>query len=381
MSAAERAGESGDDRASVTGVASTAPAAEPGSRAMAPEGSKEGNGDPFAAEPGPPTAVLAQSPPPPLVVADEDEDEDEDKDEDEDEADLTSGPEADGQGYIVLVGTPIGNLGDLSPRAVKALASADVIYCEDTRHSRKLLSHAGISGVRLRSLHEHNEEYRIDEVIDVVGRGRVAAVVSDAGMPGISDPGSRLVAAAALAGVTVTVVPGPSAVITALVSSGLATDRFCFEGFLPRSGRERRQRLEQVAKEPRTSVMFEAPTRVAATLAHLAESCGGARLVSVARELTKLHEEVWRGTLADGAEWASSGMIRGEVVLVLEGAPPVDQEVVGDEQLRQAMEARLAGGERTRGVVDDVAAAFQVPRRRVYELALVLKGTDPAPAE
>jgi 16S rRNA (cytidine1402-2'-O)-methyltransferase len=310
---------------------------------------------------------------------DADEDEDEDEDEDDDEGPLVLG--ANGRGFIVLVGTPIGNLGDLSPRAAKALAGADVIYCEDTRHSRKLLSHAGITGIPLRSLHEHNEDHRIAEVIDSVRQGRVAAVVSDAGMPGISDPGSRLVKAAAAAGVMVTVVPGPTALITALVSSGLATDRFCFEGFLPRSGKERRQRLEQVAREQRTSVIYEAPTRVAATLAHLAESCGADRSVAVARELTKLHEEVWRGTLADGAEWASSGMIRGEVVLVLEGAPATAPVVVDDKQLREAMAARLAAGERTRGVVDDVAAAFHVSRRRVYDLALILKGTDPAPLE
>jgi 16S rRNA (cytidine1402-2'-O)-methyltransferase len=305
-------------------------------------------------------------------------------DDEDDELSWTRSPVdavSDGRGYIVLVGTPIGNLGDLSPRASRALAGADVIYCEDTRHSRKLLSHAGITGVSLRSLHEHNEDHRIDEVLAVVAEGKVAAVVSDAGMPGISDPGSRLVQAAATSGVMVTVVPGPTAVITALVASGIATDRFCFEGFLPRSGKERRQRLDQVATEPRTSVIYEAPTRVAATLAHLGEACGGDRLVAVARELTKLHEEVWRGTLADGAEWASSGMIRGEVVLVLEGAPAVEPAVVGDDQLNQAMAARLAAGERTRGVVDDVAASFDVPRRRVYDLALALKGGADSPEE
>ena len=179
----------------------------------------------------------------------------------------------------MLVGTPIGNLGDLSPRAVEALRTADVVYCEDTRHTRKLLTHAGLTGASLRSLHEHNEGDRIGEVLRLVERGGTAAVVSDAGMPGISDPGGRLVAAAAEAGLRVTVVPGPSAVLGALVVSGLATDRFCFEGFLPRSGRDRKERIGKLAAETRTTVLFEAPGRVAATVRDLAEAGGPDRRV------------------------------------------------------------------------------------------------------
>jgi 16S rRNA (cytidine1402-2'-O)-methyltransferase len=278
-----------------------------------------------------------------------------------------------GAGAVVLVATPIGNLGDLSPRAVQALQDADVIYCEDTRHSRKLLTHAGITGVSLRSLHEHNEDDRIAEVLRAVGEGRTAAIVSDAGMPGISDPGSRVVAAAAQAGLTVTVIPGPSAVLAALVCSGLPTDRFCFEGFLPRSGRDRRERLESLALEPRTSVLFEAPGRVAATLCDLAEACGDGRQAAIARELTKVHEEVWRGSLAEAASWAGAQPIRGEVVLVLSGAPETEVSTVSDEVLTAALVERLALGERTRGVVDDIAEAFGVPRRRVYHLALAVK--------
>ena len=278
-------------------------------------------------------------------------------------------------GALVVVGTPIGNLGDLSPRAVAALATADVIYCEDTRHSRKLLSHAGITGVALRSLHEHNEDDRVDQVVAAVAAGRTVAVVSDAGMPAVSDPGARVVAAVAAAGLVVTVVPGPSAVLAALVASGLATDRFCFEGFLPRSGRGRTERLASVASEPRTSVLFEAPGRVAATLADLAAVCGDDRPVAVARELTKLHEEVWRGTLADGAAWAADG-VRGEVVVVLAGAPSVPDAVVDDDELARALDERLDAGARTRGAVDEVAALHGVPRRRVYELALRLKSGD-----
>jgi 16S rRNA (cytidine1402-2'-O)-methyltransferase len=279
-------------------------------------------------------------------------------------------------GALILVGTPIGNLGDLSPRAVRALAGADVIYCEDTRHSRKLLTHAGISGVALRSLHEHNEDDRIDEVVAAVAAGRSVALVTDAGMPGISDPGGRVVAAAARAGLTVTVVPGPSAALAGLVASGLPTDRFVFEGFLPRSGRERRDRLAAVATERRTVVLFEAPGRVAGTLADLAAACGGDRPVAVARELTKLHEEVWRGSLEAGQQWAEGTPVRGEVVLVLGGAPEPVEEVVDDADLMAALAGRLAAGERTRGVVDDVASAYGVSRRRVYELALAVRQGD-----
>ncbi len=224
-------------------------------------------------------------------------------------------------GALVVVGTPIGNLGDLSPRAVAALASADVLYCEDTRHSRKLLSHAGITGVPLRSLHEHNEDDRVDEVVAAVAAGRTVALVSDAGMPAVSDPGARVVAAVAAAGLTVTVVPGPSAVLTALVASGLATDRFCFEGFLPRSGRDRTGAAwPPWPPRPARRCCSRRPAGWRPRSADLAAVCGGDRTVAVARELTKLHEEVWRGTLADGAAWAADG-VRGEVVLVLAGAP------------------------------------------------------------
>jgi 16S rRNA (cytidine1402-2'-O)-methyltransferase len=303
-------------------------------------------------------------------------------DDDEEATDPLPQPATEGgpgrsQGVVVLVGTPIGNLGDLSPRAAEALRSADVIYCEDTRHSRKLLTHAGISGVPLRSLHEHNEDDRIQEILHAVGEGSTAAVVSDAGMPGISDPGSRVVAAAAASGAAVTVVPGPSAAVAALVISGLPTDRFCFEGFLPRSGGGRRERLAALALEPRTTVLFEAPGRVHGTLGDLVAVCGDSRPVVVAREMTKVHEEIWRGSLAGAMAWAGEHPLRGEVVLVLAGAPPIEPDEVSDEVLSAALAGRLGRGERTRGVVDDVAASFGVPRRRVYDLALAAGETDP----
>jgi 16S rRNA (cytidine1402-2'-O)-methyltransferase len=287
-----------------------------------------------------------------------------------------SGSESGSGGAVVVVGTPIGNLGDLSPRAVEVLGSADVVYCEDTRHSRKLLTHAGISGVRLRSLHEHNEGDRMAEVLGAVHRGATVAIVSDAGMPGISDPGSRVVAAAAKEGLTVTVVPGPSAAIAALVASGLPTDRFCFEGFLPRSGRDRRERLASLAEETRTMVLFEAPSRVPGTLGDLVAVCGEIRQVTVARELTKVHEEIWRGSLVQALSWAEEHPLRGEVVIVLAGAPASDVTSVSDAVLTTALAERLRHGERVRGVVDGVAADFGVPRRRVYDLALEVRRAD-----
>jgi 16S rRNA (cytidine1402-2'-O)-methyltransferase len=299
-------------------------------------------------------------------------------DDDESEAELGGSGDGDG-GVLVLVATPIGNLGDLSPRAVEVLSTADVIYCEDTRHSRKLLTHAGISGVRLRSLHQHNEGDRIDEVIGSVAGGRTVAVISDAGTPGISDPGNRVVAAAATAGLRISIVPGPSAGLAALVISGLPTDRFCFDGFLPRSGKERRQRLAALADETRTTVLFEAPTRVAGTLADLAAALGDQRQVAVARELTKLHEEIWRGTAAGAAAWAASAPVRGEVVIVVAGAVEAPEVAVEDGPLREALEVRLARGERTRGAVDAVAGEFGVARRRVYDLALSVRNATAAP--
>jgi len=277
-------------------------------------------------------------------------------------------------GELVLVATPIGNLGDLAPRAVATLAEVDVIVCEDTRRTRALLSAAGVpaGGGRLVSMHEHNEAARVDEVLSWLARGRRVAVVSDAGTPGISDPGSRLVVAAARAGVPVSVVPGPSAVLAALVVSGLPTDRFCVEGFLPRKGAERRRRLEALALERRTTVLLEAPGRVAATLAELAGVLG-ARPVAVVRELTKVHEEVWRGPLDAAAAAFADRPARGEVVLVLGGAP--EPAAATDEQVAEAVAGRLAAGDGTRAAAESVAESLGVPRRRAYEAALAQRET------
>jgi 16S rRNA (cytidine1402-2'-O)-methyltransferase len=275
------------------------------------------------------------------------------------------------RGRLVLVATPIGNLGDLAPRAVEAMAQAAVVYCEDTRRTRALLTHAGVTGVRLVSLHAHNEQARIPEVLARLASGDDVAVVTDAGTPGVSDPGARLVAAAAAAGVGVSVVPGPSAGLGALVVSGLPTDRFCFEGFLPRRGGDRRRRLEALAGEERTTLLYEAPGRVAATLADLAGALGADRPVAVVRELTKLHEEVWRGALGAAASEFAARDVLGEVVIVVGGAAaPLP---AGDATLAEALAARLDAGASLRDASSAVAEEFGVARRRAYELGLRLR--------
>jgi 16S rRNA (cytidine1402-2'-O)-methyltransferase len=279
-------------------------------------------------------------------------------------------------GRVVLVGTPIGNLGDLSPRAVAALAEADVICCEDTRQTRKLLSHAGIRTPRLLAHHQHNEVASAAGVVALALDGASVAVVSDAGMPGVSDPGAVLVAAAVAAGLAVEVIPGPSAVLAALVVSGLAGPRFCFEGFLPRKGRERADRLAALATEPRPCVLFEAPNRVADTVADLAAACGGERGVAVARELTKVHEEVWRGTLAAAVEHYGGHEPRGEFVLVLAGAPAEHRGVLDATAVEDALRGALERGLDRKAAVAWVTEELRLPRRDVYAAALRLKGAQ-----
>lgn len=271
-------------------------------------------------------------------------------------------------GALIIVATPIGNLGDLSPRATHALASADAIACEDTRHTRKLLTHAGIEGVPLIAVHEHNEREQSRALVARAAGGQRIAVVTDAGTPGISDPGERLVAEAIAAGVNVEVVPGPSAVVAALVVSGLSTERFVFEGFLPRKGRDRRERIEVIATDDRTVVLFEAPHRLEATLADLGAACGDARRVALARELTKRFEEVWRGTLGEALAHAREVDARGEFVVVLEGAPT--RPPAGDDLISEALVGELAAGATRKDAVAAVAAALEVSKRRVYEVAL-----------
>ncbi len=273
-------------------------------------------------------------------------------------------------GVLVLAGTPIGHAEDASPALLTALTEADVIAAEDTRRFRDLCRRLAINPTAtVVSFFDGNEGARVAALIDHLEAGRRVVVVSDAGMPAVSDPGYRLVAAAADAGIRVTAVPGPSAVLTALAMSGLPTDRFCFEGFLPRKGGERRARLAGLAAEPRTMVFFEAPHRLAVFLADAEAALGADRRAVVCRELTKTYEEVRRGTLAELRGWAE-GEVRGELTVVVEGA-----QVSGDpEGALAAVQAAVASGQRLSEAVAEVAAAHGVPRRQLYDAALKSRG-------
>ncbi|MUH50032.1 MAG: 16S rRNA (cytidine(1402)-2'-O)-methyltransferase [Actinobacteria bacterium] len=271
-------------------------------------------------------------------------------------------------GTLLLVATPIGNLGDLSPRAIEALQGCALICCEDTRRTGGLLSHFGIHGVRMAIANEHTETARVDEVLNLLAAGQTVAVVTDAGMPGISDPGERLVRAAIEHHHTVSAVPGPSAEVMALVISGLPSHRYVFEGFLPRSGTERAQRLREATAERRTVVLYEAPHRLARTLAELHSICGPDRRVVLARELTKLHEEVWRGTLGEAVARVAEREPQGEYVIVLDGAelPPG----ATDDDIRAALDTSLGAGASRKSAVASVAQLLDVPKNRVYDIAL-----------
>jgi 16S rRNA (cytidine1402-2'-O)-methyltransferase len=271
-------------------------------------------------------------------------------------------------GMLVLVATPLGNLGDLSPRAIELFRTANVIYCEDTRHSRVLFSANGIpAGGRLESLHEHNEVAQSAHIVERVRAGELVVLISDAGTPGISDPGSRAVEAVVAAGLRVSTAPGPSAVVAALTVSGLSTDRFVMEGFVPRKAGERAERYGEWGREARTIVFYESPQRVTATLAELAAVLPDRR-VAIVRELTKIHEEVIRGTVAQVAQVLGDRDVLGEIVVVLEGAP--EPARVDDEVVLAALEEQWDDGATTRDAVDFVADALGVARRDVYQLAL-----------
>ncbi len=272
------------------------------------------------------------------------------------------------RGSLTIVATPIGNLEDLSPRAVRTLADADLVVCEDTRHTRRLLSAAGVVSPPMLAAHEHAEAAQVATVMERLAAGARVALVSDAGLPGVSDPGERLVRAAADAGFEVVVVPGPSAALAGLVVSGLPAGRFVFEGFLPRSGSGRTQRLAALASEQRTAVLFEAPHRLVRTLGDLAEALEADRPVALCRELTKLHEETWRGTLAQAVARASAVEPRGEYVVVIGGAEP--PAVATDADLAGALSRARASGRSTRDAVAEVASAYGVSKRRVYGLAI-----------
>lgn len=268
---------------------------------------------------------------------------------------------------LVLVATPIGNLGDLAPRAIEEFRRAGLVCCEDTRRTGLLLNNLGIDAILMR-LDDHTEVPSIPRVIDALNDGRDVVLATDAGTPGVSDPGQRLVAAVIAAGHTVTAVPGASAVLTALTISGLPTDRFVFEGFLPRAGKERAIRLAEVAAESRTTVLYEAPHRIERTLTDLVTACGPDRPAALARELTKIHEEVIRGSLAEIL--AGLGEPRGEYVIVLAGAPIAPAAT--PSEIESMVRAELARGSSTRDAAAAVAATTGAPKKSVYKIAVAL---------
>lgn len=268
-----------------------------------------------------------------------------------------------------LVATPIGNLDDLSPRSAAVLRAASIICCEDTRHSGSLLKKIGATPQRLVVANEHTEHEAITTVLTALAGGVVVAFISDAGTPAISDPGERMVRAVIDAGFPVQATPGPAAFIMAAILSGLPTTRIAFDGFLPRTGAERRERLTEVARERRTIVLYEAPHRLQRTLSDLTDVCGGDRRVVLAREMTKLHEEMWRGTLSDAVAHSIAVEPRGEYVIVL---APFEQGSVDitDEDIRHELSTRLQAGFSKRDAIDEVTAALGVARKRVYAIAV-----------
>lgn len=271
---------------------------------------------------------------------------------------------------IILAATPIGNLGDASTRLRSTLEAATVVAAEDTRHTAQLLRLLEIENrPELIALHDHNEHERAASLVERA-RDEDIVLVSDAGMPTVSDPGFRVVQLAAESGVEVSAIPGPSAVITALAVAGLPTDRFAFEGFLPRKAGERSRTLRELAAERRTLVFFEAPTRLAASLTDLASAFGNDRPAAVCRELTKLHEEVRRGGLSDLAAWAADG-VRGEIVVVVGGAP--EAETSPETALAEVQE-RVRGGERLKDATRAVAEATGLSSRELYAAALADRG-------
>lgn len=274
-------------------------------------------------------------------------------------------------GTLVLVATPVGNLGDISARAIETLREVDAIVCEDTRRTGRLLAHLGVSGKRLIIANEHTEAAATITVVGLLIAGSKVAVVTDAGMPGISDPGERIVRGAIDAGAEVSVIPGASAADSALVISGLPTARYVMEGFLPRSGPNRKLRLGDAASEMRTVVLYEAPHRLIRTLNDLESVCGPDRPVVLVRELTKLHEETWRGTVGGALAHTAAQEPRGEYVIVLGGAPAPAEAAPDD--IAEAARHALAQGLRGKDAADHVAATLGVPRRLAYDAVLAAK--------
>lgn len=276
-------------------------------------------------------------------------------------------------GTLVLAGTPIGDVADAPPRLATELESADVVAAEDTRRLRRLTQALGVQvGGRVVSYFEGNESARTPDLVEALVGGARVLLVTDAGMPSVSDPGYRLVAAAVQKDIRVTAVPGPSAVLTALALSGLPVDRFCFEGFLPRKAGERLSRLREVADDRRTLVYFEAPHRIDDTLVAMAEAFGEERRAAVCRELTKTYEEVKRGSLKELAQWAADG-VRGEITVVVEGAPEKSPGDLSPDELVRRVRVREEAGERRKEAIAAVAAEAGLPKRDVFDAVVAAK--------
>jgi 16S rRNA (cytidine1402-2'-O)-methyltransferase len=275
-------------------------------------------------------------------------------------------------GSLYVVATPIGNLGDLTLRATETLSNVDVIACEDTRRTGNLLRHIGAKEFRYVVVNEHTEYDATRQIVDALNNGDDVALVSDAGTPGISDPGSLLVQAAIEAGHQVVPIPGASASVSALSVSGMDSRRFFFEGFLPRDGKERADRLAFLKSVSVTTVVYEAPHRIAKTMNDLQENLGGERRVVLARELTKIHEEIWRGSIRDAVEHISNAEPIGEYVILIESAPP--RPAVTEDLIETALKNALVDGRSVKDAANDVADMFQLPKRDLYERALRLRG-------
>jgi 16S rRNA (cytidine1402-2'-O)-methyltransferase len=276
---------------------------------------------------------------------------------------------------LYIVSTPIGNLGDMTYRAVEVLKSADVVLAEDTRRTGVLLQHFGIEGPRMISAHEHNERARAGTVVEMLREGKNVALVTDAGTPLLSDPGARIVRAVVEAEFEVVPVPGASALLAALVASGISADRFTFFGFIPRKGGKRAELLDGIARLPHTAVLYESPQRTRELLRDLMQVAGAERRVAVARELTKLHEEVFRGTVEEAVRRFETGEIRGEIVVVVEGWEP-DEAAEAEEQAASARvlaEALLGQGVAPSAVAKELRQRLRISRNEAYDLVQELK--------
>lgn len=282
-------------------------------------------------------------------------------------------------GILYVVGTPIGNLEDMTFRAVRILQTVDLIAAEDTRHTGKLLQHFQITTPQI-SYHEHNSNSRISELLQQLGNGKAIAIVTDAGMPAISDPGSELVKACVESGISVVPIPGPSAVITALSAAGLPTDKFVFEGFLPTKNKDRQERLEFLQAEARTIVFYESPHRLRQTLQDLADILGQDRRLVLARELTKLYEEFFRGRIGEAIAYYTEREPQGEYTLVVTGLPPLKPQL-SEAQLKAELQQIMAQGISRSQASRQLAKATSLPRRHLYQLALAIPNLDLTQAE